>query len=444
MDTLTIIVIIGMAIIIVLQIVFYFQSQHSKHEDKQSIGNLKNEMDNTLSNLRQEINNNMRSDMSLFGETINRSQEQAINSQKDSFNALNKSLNEQIDTLQKNLFNLQSSNATQMDKMRATVDEKMKEIRESNEKKLNDIQKTVDEKLQTTLETRMKESFALVSDRLEQVYKGLGEMTNLATNVGDLKQMLSSVKQRGNFGEIALDNILSDILTPDQYEKQFEVAPDTKKVVDFAVKMPGSNETALYLPIDSKFSGDTFVHLQQAYDTGNKEDIEKAGKALEKSILDQAKSIHDKYIYPPYTTNFAIMFLPSESLYAEVVRREVFSKIQQEFHVTVAGPSTMAAMLYSLQMGFQTLQIQKKSNEVWNILSAVKTEFDKFANAFNTVQKNLRTIETNLDNLVGTRTRAIQKKLKDIKSMDQLTSAQILQLDEPDTFDEDFTEEDHQ
>ncbi len=444
MDTLTIIVIIGMAIIIVLQIVFYFQSQHSKHEDKQSIGNLKNEMDNTLSNLRQEINNNMRSDMSLFGETINRSQEQAINSQKDSFNALNKSLNEQIDTLQKNLFNLQSSNATQMDKMRATVDEKMKEIRESNEKKLNDIQKTVDEKLQTTLETRMKESFALVSDRLEQVYKGLGEMTNLATNVGDLKQMLSSVKQRGNFGEIALDNILSDILTPDQYEKQFEVAPDTKKVVDFAVKMPGSNETALYLPIDSKFSGDTFVHLQQAYDTGNKEDIEKAGKALEKSILDQAKSIHDKYIYPPYTTNFAIMFLPSESLYAEVVRREVFSKIQQEFHVTVAGPSTMAAMLYSLQMGFQTLQIQKKSNEVWNILSAVKTEFDKFANAFNTVQKNLRTIETNLDNLVGTRTRAIQKKLKDIKSMDQLTSSQILQLDEPDTFDEDFTEEDHQ
>ncbi len=444
MDTLTIIVIIGIAIIIVLQIVFYFQSQHSKHEDKQSIGNLKNEMDNTLSNLRQEINNNMRSDMSLFGETINRSQEQAINSQKDSFNALNKSLNEQIDTLQKNLFNLQSSNATQMDKMRATVDEKMKEIRESNEKKLNDIQKTVDEKLQTTLETRMKESFALVSDRLEQVYKGLGEMTNLATNVGDLKQMLSSVKQRGNFGEIALDNILSDILTPDQYEKQFEVAPDTKKVVDFAVKMPGSNETALYLPIDSKFSGDTFVHLQQAYDTGNKEDIEKAGKALEKSIVDQAKSISEKYIYPPYTTNFAIMFLPSESLYAEVVRREVFSKIQQEFHVTVAGPSTMAAMLYSLQMGFQTLQIQKKSNEVWNILSAVKTEFDKFANAFNTVQKNLRTIETNLDNLVGTRTRAIQKKLKDIKSMDQLTSAQILQLDEPDTFDEDFTEEDHQ
>jgi DNA recombination protein RmuC len=444
MDTLTIIVIIGIAIIIVLQIVFYFQSQHSKHEDKQSIGNLKNEMDNTLSNLRQEINNNMRSDMSLFGETINRSQEQAINSQKDSFNALNKSLNEQIDTLQKNLFNLQSSNATQMDKMRATVDEKMKEIRESNEKKLNDIQKTVDEKLQTTLETRMKESFALVSDRLEQVYKGLGEMTNLATNVGDLKQMLSSVKQRGNFGEIALDNILSDILTPDQYEKQFEVAPDTKKVVDFAVKMPGSNETALYLPIDSKFSGDTFVHLQQAYDTGNKEDIEKAGKALEKSILDQAKSIHDKYIYPPYTTNFAIMFLPSESLYAEVVRREVFSKIQQEFHVTVAGPSTMAAMLYSLQMGFQTLQIQKKSNEVWNILSAVKTEFDKFANAFNTVQKNLRTIETNLDNLVGTRTRAIQKKLKDIKSMDQLTSAQILQLDDQETLDEDFTEEDHQ
>ncbi len=444
MDTLTIIVIIGIAIIIVLQIVFYFQSQHSKHEDKQSIGNLKNEMDNTLSNLQQEINNNMRSDMSLFGETINRSQEQAINSQKDSFNALNKSLNEQIDTLQKNLFNLQSSNATQMDKMRATVDEKMKEIRESNEKKLNDIQKTVDEKLQTTLETRMKESFALVSDRLEQVYKGLGEMTNLATNVGDLKQMLSSVKQRGNFGEIALDNILSDILTPDQYEKQFEVAPDTKKVVDFAVKMPGSNETALYLPIDSKFSGDTFVHLQQAYDTGNKEDIEKAGKALEKSILDQAKSIHDKYIYPPYTTNFAIMFLPSESLYAEVVRREVFSKIQQEFHVTVAGPSTMAAMLYSLQMGFQTLQIQKKSNEVWNILSAVKTEFDKFANAFNTVQKNLRTIETNLDNLVGTRTRAIQKKLKDIKSMDQLTSAQILQLDDQETLDEDFTEEDHQ
>ncbi len=444
MDTLTIIVIIGMAIIIVLQIVFYFQSQHSKHEDKQSIGNLKNEMDNTLSNLRQEINNNMRSDMSLFGETINRSQEQAINSQKDSFNALNKSLNEQIDTLQKNLFNLQSSNATQMDKMRATVDEKMKEIRESNEKKLNDIQKTVDEKLQTTLETRMKESFALVSDRLEQVYKGLGEMTNLATNVGDLKQMLSSVKQRGNFGEIALDNILSDILTPDQYEKQFEVAPDTKKVVDFAVKMPGSNETALYLPIDSKFSGDTFVHLQQAYDTGNKEDIEKMGKALEKSIVDQAKSISEKYIYPPYTTNFAIMFLPSESLYAEVVRREVFSKIQQEFHVTVAGPSTMAAMLYSLQMGFQTLQIQKKSNEVWNILSAVKTEFDKFANAFNTVQKNLRTIETNLDNLVGTRTRAIQKKLKDIKSMDQLTSAQILQLDDQETLDEDFTEEDHQ
>lgn len=274
----------------------------------------------------------------------------------------------------------------------------------------------------------MNRSFKTVSEQLEQVYKGLGEMQNLASGVGDLKKVLSNVKTRGILGEMQLGAILSEILSPEQYETEIPTIPDSRERVEFAIRLPGNGDTTVYLPVDSKFPGDTYAALQDAYNTGDKIQVELAFKNLEARIKQCAKDIRDKYIQPPYTTNFAIMFLPFEGLYAEVVNHGLVEVLQREYNVNIAGPSTMAALLNSLQMGFRTLAIQKRSNEVWQILGAVRSEFEKFEGVLDTTQKHMKQVEDDLEKLIGTRTRAITRKLKSVDVLTTENSADLLEI----------------
>lgn len=303
--------------------------------------------------------------------------------------------------------------------VRTTVEKKLTDLGEQNERKLDEMRRTVDEKLQKTLEEKMNQSFKLVSERLEQVYKGLGEMQNLASGVGDLKKVLSNVKSRGILGEIQLGAILKEILAPEQYEENVATVPMSKNVVEYAVKMPSADGSFTYLPIDSKFPQDAYMQLQDAYESGNVDEVKAASKQLSERIKQFAKDIHTKYVEVPYTTDFAVMFLPTEGLYAEVVNNpELTAFLQQNYRVCVSGPSTMAALLNSIQMGFKTLAIQKRSQEVWKILSGVKNEFDKFAGVIEAVQQRINQANKELDSLVGTRTRAIQRQLRSVESMD--------------------------
>lgn len=313
-----------------------------------------------------------------------------------------------------------------------------------NEQKLDQMRATVDEKLQKTLEDRISQSFKLVSERLEQVHRGLGEMQTLAAGVGDLKKVLSNVKTRGILGEIQLGAILEEILTQEQYEENIATKKGSSDRVEFAIKLPGDDDgNTVYLPIDAKFPADSYSKLVDAYDKGNVEEISAAVKQLERSIKVFAKSIHDKYIDPPNTTDFGIMFLPFEGLYAEVVRRGMVETLQREYKISIAGPTTMAAILNSLQMGFKTLSIQKHSGEVWNVLGAVKTEFDKFEQVLSATQQRINQANDELDKLIGTRTRKIQSKLRNVVSLPDGKSQEILNFngfagDEPDLDEEEI------
>ncbi|MCF0191556.1 MAG: DNA recombination protein RmuC [Marinilabiliaceae bacterium] len=437
---------VGIPIYILLKI-----KKSSTSDTTKLFDDLKLSIDQKLSSQRIEINSTLQGQIKTLSDTLGQNQRISSESQSKSIDTLNTSLNDKQDLLTKNIETqmkqlqesfktLQENNNQRLESVRDTVDRQLKSIQETNEKKLGEMQKTVDEKLQTTLENRLSESFKQVSEQLKSVYEGLGEMKKLASNVGDLKNVLSNVKNRGILGEIQLENILADILTPEQYRKQFIINPESRKdeKVDCAVKMPGEKGECVYLPIDSKFPGDTYAKLQEAYDTGNKDLIDTAWKELEKRIEQEAKSISQKYICVPHTTNFAIMFLPFEGLYAEVARHNIIEKIQTAYHVTIAGPSTMAAMLFSLQMGFRTLQIQKASNDVWKILGAVKTEFDTFGKALDAAKKKIDQAGNDIDALVGTRTRAIQRKLRTVETL-SIPESQML-LNTPDITDE--TEED--
>ena len=304
-----------------------------------------------------------------------------------------------------------------LENIRRSVDEKLESIRRENLRQLDEMRQTVDEKLQKTLEEKMNKSFSLVNERLEQVYKGLGEMQTLAVGVGDLKKVLSNVKTRGILGEIQLGAILSEILTKEQYEENIATKKGSKNVVEFAIKLPSDGAGTVYLPVDSKFPGDTYSALRDAVESCDKQRIEAAQKALVQRIKGEAKDIHDKYIDPPNTTEFAIMFLPFEGLYSEVVNMGLVEVLQREYKVNIAGPSTMAALLNSLQMGFKTLAVQKRSAEVWKILGGVKTEFDKFNDVLVMTQQRLDQANKELDKLVGVRTRQIQRQLKDVESV---------------------------
>ena len=328
------------------------------------------------------------------------------------------SVNESLKTSHSNIKVMTELIDRRMTELRESLDRRFQSLEEKNEKKLSEMKQVVDEKLQTTLEERISRSFKEVSERLEQVYRGLGEMQTLATGVGDLKKVLSGVKTRGILGEIQLGAILEQMLSPEQYEKNTVTVKGTSNPVEYAVKLPGANDgERVLLPIDSKFPSDAYVKLCDAYDGGNTDEIQMAQAELVQRIKGFAKDIHTKYIAPPDTTEFAIMFLPTEGLYAEVVRLGLVEVLQADWRITVAGPTTMAALLNSLQMGFRTLAIQKRSGEVWKVLGEVKTEFSKFEEVLVTTQKRLDMAYRDLDKLVTTRTRAIQRKLRDIEAL---------------------------
>lgn len=324
--------------------------------------------------------------------------------------------------------NVESFNNVQREKF-GQLEEKQNKLIEGTEKKLEEMRVMVDEKLQKTLNERLGQSFELVGKQLENVQKGLGEMQTLAQDVGGLKKVLSNVKMRGGIGEIQLSLLLEQILAPDQYEANKKTKASSNDLVEFAIKLPGKDDhnTPVWLPVDAKFPKDVYEQLQTAYDVGDLPQIETAQKALEATIKKMAKDIHDKYIDPPNTTDFGIMFLPFEGIYAEVVRKaSLLEDLQRNYKIIVTGPTTLAAILNSLQMGFKTLAIQKRSSEVWTILGAVKKEFENFGGLMQKAQKNIQTGLDQLDDVMGKRTKAIQRKLKSVESLGEAEAKLIL------------------
>ena len=346
--------------------------------------------------------------------------------------AANDALIAQLTMMETRLKNLEDSNAARLDGVRGALVQGLNTIRADNNQKLDEIRGTVEEKLQDTLQKRINESFRTVSTQLEQVYKGLGEMQNLAADVGSLKQVLSGVKTRGILGEVQLGAILEQILAPGQYAENVATVPGSANRVEFAIKMPGQNGN-IWLPIDAKFPGDTYAHLQAALERGDAAATAAMRKALQTVLRQEAKDIHDKYIEVPYTTSFGILFLPFEGLYAEVVSSGITEALQRDYQITVAGPSTMAALLNALQMGFRTLAIQKRSGEVWTILGAVKTEFEKFGAGLQQMQRHLNQTGSDLEELIGPRSRAITRKLESVQQLDSDTAADLLGIEETTT-----------
>ena len=347
--------------------------------------------------------------------------------------AMNAVVEKQMQSMEQRLIHLDQMNEQKLEALRSGMLTSLQEMRQENAKKLDEIRGTVDEKLQDTLQKKITESFQTVSQQLEQVYKGLGEMQHLASDVGGLKQVLSGVKTRGILGEIQLGAILEEILSPEQYDTNVATIPESRERVEFAVKLPGEGGGKVYLPIDSKFPGDAYMHLQDAQAAGDPAAVAEAQKALTAVLKKSAKDIRDKYVEPPYTTTFGILFLPFEGLYAQVVNMGMIEVLQREYNINVAGPSTMAALLNSLQMGFRTLAIQKRSNEVWQVLGAVKTEFGKFEEVMLKMQGHLQQTSSDLEKLMGTRSRAIQRKLRQVQQLEEPEAQRLLETGDSDT-----------
>ncbi|TDY49740.1 DNA recombination protein RmuC [Alicyclobacillus sacchari] len=323
-----------------------------------------------------------------------------------------------LDSFSKQLADLAQLNASQLEQLREAVERRLRYLQEENSNKLEQMRMTVDEKLHQTLERRLGESFQLVSERLEQVHQGLGEMQSLAAGVGDLKKVLSNVKSRGTMGELQLETILEQILSPEQYARQVAIRQDSQERVDFAVRLPGKDdgEAPVWLPIDAKFPLDDYQRLQEAQEAGDLELLREAAKALENRMKLEAKSIHDKYIHPPMTTDFALMFLPVEGLFAEVLRRSgLWETLQREYRVIITGPTTITALLNSLQLGFRTLAIEKRSSEVWKLLGVVKSEFGKFGDVLEKTQKKLLEASNTIDKAT-VRSRAIERQLRSVEA----------------------------
>jgi DNA recombination protein RmuC len=345
----------------------------------------------------------------------------------------------QLDTFAEQLTHLTSSNEGRMDKMRVTLEERLRLIQDDTARKLEQMRATVDEKLHDTLEKRLGESFKLVSERLELVQRGLGEMQSLASGVGDLKKVLTNVKTRGTFGEIQLASLLEQILAPGQYEANVESRKGSGQRVEFALKLPGRDGTPdglVWLPLDAKFPQEDYLRLVEAQEAGEVLAAVEASKQMEKAVRLMAANIRDKYLDPPQTTDFGIMFLPTEGLFAEVLRRPgLFDALQRDFKVMIAGPTTLAAMLNSLQMGFRTLAIEKRSAEVWNLLGAVRTEFSKFGQVLEKTSKKLQEAGNHID-AAAVRTRSIEKKLKGVQEMPGAEASALLEAEPWDLGDE--------
>ncbi len=414
MDILTVVLLLILIVLVIVNIMLLIKQSKAipkNNNNEESIA-----LHNQLKEYISEQNRNNRIEINT---TLTNSMKNMADLMAEGQKVSNQNQIQQLSSLEKRMENLSNSNEVRLDKIRETVEKRLEYLQNDNNQKLDQMRVIVDEKLQKTIDEKMTRSFALVNERLEQVYKGLGEMQSLAVGVGDLKKVLSNVKTRGILGEIQLGAILKEILSPEQYEENVVTKKSTRNPVEFAVKLPNDNNSSVYLPIDSKFPADTYQALLNAQDNGNKEEIAMAVKTLVTRIKSEAKDIHEKYIEPPHTTEFAIMFLPCEGLYAEAVNRGLVEILQREYKVNIAGPSTMAALLNSLQMGFKTLAVQKRSAEVWNVLSAVKNEFDKFEDVLTMTQQRLNQANSELDKLVGVRTRQIKRKLSDVSVIEQ-------------------------
>lgn len=355
--------------------------------------------------------------------------EQFSQNTQNNIDTLRKTVGEMATGLDDRFAAFQKQNEEKLSEMRQTLEKKVGDMQTSNEKKLDEMRQTVDEKLQKTLEERLNQSFKLVSDRLEQVYKSLGEMQKVGEGVNDLRKVLSNVKTRGIFGEVQLGAILEEILSPEQYEADIATKKNSQDRVEYAVKLPGADDGCVYLPVDAKFPLDAYQKLQEAYENGSKEELSLARKELRTRIKGFAKDIRTKYIDVPYTTEFAIMFLPLESLYAEVVREGLVEELQKD-KINIAGPTTMAALLNSLQMGFKTLAIQKSSGQVWKVLGEVKTEFANFEGILDNTQKKMLQASQELDKLIGVRTRAINRKLRDVSEYSGVETNIVAEIQE--------------
>ncbi|MBP3667139.1 MAG: DNA recombination protein RmuC [Clostridia bacterium] len=339
---------------------------------------------------------------------------------------LNTTVGQRLSEVEKQFKDFREQSAAAQELLRKTMEERMTVMQTANSEKLEQMRATVDEKLQKTLDERISQSFKAVNDRLADVYKGLGEMQTLAGDVGDLKKVMAGVKTRGILGEIQLGAIISEMLSPEQYEENIVTRPGTANRVEFAIRLPGEGDIPVYLPIDAKFPADAYHHLVDAYEAGDPDAIKAASSELETRIKGAAKDIRDKYVEPPYTTTFGIMFLPFEGLYAEVVRMGLVDVLQTQYRVSVAGPTTLAALLNSLQMGFRTLAIQKRSGEVWEVLGAVKTEFGNFEKVLAKAKERIDQTGDELDKLIGTRTRQINRKLKSVAELPAADAQKLL------------------
>ncbi len=376
---------------------------------------------------RQEATGSARS----LREEVARMQKDANDSVIKVIGEMGKAQQTRLDAAELRIKELSDKNETRIGQLRDTLDTKMKTLQDGNDRKLEQMRQTVDEKLQSTLEKRLGESFKIVSERLEAVQRGLGEMQNLATGVGDLKRVLTNVKARGTWGEVQLGAILEQMLAPEQYENNVRVRPESAEVVEFAIRLPGAGpdiDESVWLPIDAKFPQEDYQRLLNATESADADAVEQSMKSLTRAIEVSAKDISEKYISPPATTDFAIMFLPTEGLYAEVLRQPgLLEKLQHHHRVIVAGPTTLSAILNSLRMGFRTLAIEKRSSEVWQILAAVKTEFGKFGEVLTRVKRQLDTASNTIDQ-TGVRTRAMERKLRDVEALPGEESDKLLEL----------------
>jgi DNA recombination protein RmuC len=350
---------------------------------------------------------------------------------------------ENLAAVEKRIKLLTEANDARLEKLRETLEQQLRELQESNQKKLDEMRRTVDEKLQSTLEKRLGESFRLVSERLEAVQRGLGEMQSLASGVGDLKRMLTNVKTRGTWGEVQLGEILDQVLTPDQYARNVQTRAGSAAVVEYAIRLPGREEDSpVWLPVDAKFPQEDYQRLLEAAEAADSEAVAKAAAALARAVEKAAGEIAEKYLDPPRTTDFAILFLPTEGLYAEVLRQPgMVEKLQRRYRIVAAGPTTLAALLNSLRMGFRTLAIEKRSSEVWQILAAVKSEFSRFEEILAKVKKQLETAAGTLEK-TGVRTRAMERKLRQVEELPATAAARLLELDDgpPDSDSEEESE----
>ena len=392
---------------------------------------LRREVQESARSGRQELAQNL----AMFQKSLVQQAAEATRTQNTQIDAFGQQLallqKTLSDTLANQLSALSESNARRMAEVRQTLEAQLAQLQTTNSAKLDEMRATVDEKLQTTLQARLGESFKQVAERLEQVHKGLGEMQSLAQGVGDLKHLLTNVKTRGMFGEAQLASLLEQVFVPDQYATQVATRPGSKNVVDFAIKLPGKSDNGepLWLPIDAKFPNEDYERLLDAQGRADAAAAEAAGKALEMRIRLEAKSISEKYVEPPHTTDFAILFLPTEGLYAEVLRRPgLMEVLQREHRVTLAGPTTLLAMLSSLQMGFRTLALEKRSSEVWQVLGAVKTEFSKFGDVLAKVKSQTETVLKTLDS-AEVRSRAMGRALKKVEALPDTQAQALLPID---------------